>query len=100
VYNLFDKYGTKSILKGVASKYFDHSFIHRNKMGFRIPIGKWIKNEMKGRITATIMDRKQHLIDLDYQLISKILNDHFEGSQDNTHKIWSLFVFHTWAQNN
>ena len=36
---------TKVLIKKLAEKYFDHDFVHRDKIGFSLPIDKWLRDE-------------------------------------------------------
>jgi asparagine synthase (glutamine-hydrolysing) len=96
---LFYRMGTKSILKEIAEKHFPKHFVHRNKMGFGVPLGSWFKGDLVYNLKDTILDRKQGLIDINYDFVEKILEEHTNGIVDHTHKLWSVYVFHIWANN-
>lgn len=97
---LFHRSETKSILKAVSRKYFDEEFIQRKKMGFEIPIGTWIRVQNIGNFRERILGAKQKIVELDYQFIEKLLAEHLAGVANHTQKLWSLYVFHVWADNN
>ena len=90
--------GPKTILKEIAKKYFPEDFINRNKMGLRAPIGEWFKNELQGTLKDVIIGGKQDLIPLNYNFIENLIQEHKMGKVNHEHKIWSLYVFHLWAQ--
>jgi asparagine synthase (glutamine-hydrolysing) len=89
---------TKSILKELALRYFEKDFVYRNKQGFGIPMGEWFKKKLKQTLLETVLGGKQKLADLNYTFIEKIIHEHLEGKQDHAHRVWSLYVFHIWAQ--
>ncbi len=96
-YNTLMKNQTnKYITKTIAEKYFDKAFIYRQKMGFGIPIGEWIKREWKSEVEEVIFNENP-FIKLNKEYIELIYNKHITGQSDNTHKLWALYVFNKWA---
>jgi asparagine synthase (glutamine-hydrolysing) len=94
---LFQPYGTKSVLKLLAKKYLPEELILRNKMGFGVPIGSWFRNEMKARFRAVVLDQRQDLVPLDYGFIERLLERHCQG-EEHADRLWAIYVFHIWAQ--
>jgi asparagine synthase (glutamine-hydrolysing) len=96
-YDLLMKRQTnKYITKTIAEKYFDKAFIYRQKMGFSIPIGEWIKREWKNEVEEVIFNENP-FIKLNKEYIESIYNKHITSESDNTHKLWALYVFNKWA---
>lgn len=95
--HLFYQHGTKSILKEIAGKFFDSKFIHREKMGFGVPIENWIRQGLRKNIEEVVLGGKQNLIPINYSFVQDIIKRHNSG-ENHTNKIWSMYVFHRWAQ--
>lgn len=95
--DLLDGNRTKSVLKDIASKYFDSAFVNRNKMGFGVPVGEWFKKGLKKRLQEVVLGGRQRLVDLDYSFVEEIVQQHSAGRADHTHRLWALYVFHVWA---
>jgi len=96
---LFYKTGTKSILKAVAEKYFTQDFIHRKKMGFAVPVGDWFRDDLMLEMKEIILGGRQSLVNFNYEFIEELIHQHTDRLADHTHKLWSLYVFHVWANN-
>lgn len=94
---LFQGAGPKTILKSIASQYFDPSFVHRKKMGFGVPVGHWFKDVLRDEVRSVILDGRQSLVNLNYKFIEQIIDQHNSGFRDHTHRLWALYVFHIWA---
>jgi asparagine synthase (glutamine-hydrolysing) len=94
---VFYKRGPKSILKEIASKYFDSNFTERNKVGFGIPIGEWFRGKLFESLKEVVLNKSQNLAPLNYPYIEKLINEHASGDVNHSHKLWSLYVFHVWA---
>ncbi|RAW02654.1 asparagine synthase (glutamine-hydrolyzing) [Pseudochryseolinea flava] len=97
--DLFAAHGTKSVLKAIAEKYFPKNFVHRHKMGFGVPMAQWFRQDLEKKFRERVLEGKQKYIDLDYTLIAQLLAKHKSG-EDHAEKLWALYVFHTWAQEN
>lgn len=95
--NLYDDYGTKPILKALAEKFFPKEFVHRNKMGFGVPLEQWLRNEWSEKFKDEVFS-KQTLIEINYCEVEKIFNLHQNG-HNYTEQLWCLYVFHIWANN-
>ena len=87
----------KYITKKIAEKYFSKDLIYREKQGFGIPIGQWMKDVWKAEFESVLFD-KQTAIPINYDFVTKIWREHLENKKDNTHKLWILYVFHKWIK--
>jgi asparagine synthase (glutamine-hydrolysing) len=96
--DLMKPYGTKSVLKSIALRYFSPSFVHRKKMGFGVPISRWFRHELRHLFESTVFGKRQQLIEIDYNFLQKLWSQHCSGA-DYGHKMWAVLVFHIWAQN-
>jgi asparagine synthase (glutamine-hydrolysing) len=96
--DLYHKHGPKSVLKSLAEKFFPKEFVHRNKMGFGVPVGQWLRTEWKTKFQEVVLGGKQSLIHINYDFIGQLFKRHLTG-EDHTEKLWALYVFHVWAQN-
>ena len=88
----------KYITKKISEKYFTKDLIYREKQGFGIPIGQWMREGWKKQFEAVIFD-KQDIIPLNYNYVEKIWKEHLTQQKDNTHRLWCLYVFHKWIKN-
>ncbi len=97
---LFYSDGTKSILKKLSEKYLPKELIYRHKMGFGVPIAEWFRNDLKKDFEGIVLDGQQNLIDLDYSFIQNMFSKHCSETKSGkyAHRLWSLYVFHIWAQ--
>lgn len=97
--SLLQKKEKKAITKNLLSKYFSDKFIRRPKQGFEMPISSLIKNEWKKNISEVIFNPNTH-VNLNMNYIEKLLKNHFNGKEDNSKKIWNLYVLNIWTEKN
>lgn len=89
----------KYILKELVHQYIPKELMNRPKMGFAIPIAKWLKSELKERVYHYLNESriKQQGV-LNYKVTNQILNDFYSGKSTNHLKLWYLFIFQMWYQ--
>lgn len=96
--NGFDK---KHILKEAFKDYFPKDFLNKSKKGFGVPVGNWLKSELKSQLlnfTEEEFIQKQAIFN--YSSISKMVNDHLSGKLDSNFKVWTFYCFQIWWINN
>lgn len=89
----------KYILKEIVHQYIPKSFLDRPKMGFAIPIGRWMANELKDKIEDYLNDKRiiqQGIFNND--VVSKLKNDFLNGRTELSFKIWYLLMFQMWYE--
>jgi asparagine synthase (glutamine-hydrolysing) len=94
IHNRTNKYITKKI----SEAYFDKKFIYREKQGFSIPIGEWMKKEWKNEILE-VLNFNNPYVNLNRSYINQLFEDHLSNNYDHTHKIWILYVLNKWSMN-
>ena len=92
-----DDHGGKVILKKILTKYIPSALIDRPKSGFAIPVGKWIKNDLKDWTLDLLSEDNLRMHDLfNNQTIQKYLYEHFNNVNDHSEKLWGLLIFQSW----
>lgn len=89
----------KYITKKISEKYFESDFIYRKKMGFGIPIGKWIKKEWKKEFKNVILC-EQNIYPINYSFVKHIFEEHCSGKKNHEDKLWAIYVFQRWIITN
>ncbi len=87
----------KYILKQIVYKYVPKEMMDRKKMGFAIPIDKWLQTELKELVMEHLSSSglsKHQLFNESY--IQKLTDSFFNGRTDLYLKIWYLLMFQMW----
>jgi asparagine synthase (glutamine-hydrolysing) len=91
----------KYILRKLAERLgVPKEVLYRPKQGFALPLGHWMRHELKDLILAVMLDP----ITLQRGYfnpagIRRLLDEHFQGRRDHSARIWRLFMFELWHRN-
>ncbi len=83
----------KYLLKKLAIRYVDEDIIYREKKGFGVPLGDWIKSELKDLFDEFLFI-DNGFFDLDY--VRRIYEEHLEGRVNNEFKLLRILGFNYW----
>jgi asparagine synthase (glutamine-hydrolysing) len=89
----------KTMLRRVLRRYIPASLYERPKMGFEVPIGDWLRVQLRPW-AEDMLERstlaKRGILDAD--AVSRTLADHVSGRRDSAHLLWSLLMFEAWRR--
>ena len=91
---------SKWILREVLYKHVPKRLIDRPKMGFAIPLGKWMVNPMREWAESLISERRlKEEGFLEHREISEIWKQQLSGRQNRTNELWNILMFQAWLEN-
>lgn len=88
---------TKHILKQAMAGLIPDEIVNRPKMGFGVPLRKWLNNELREMLHDTLTDataRQRGL--LDPRAVQALLDEHERGRRDNSLHLWGLMNLELW----
>ena len=72
---------------------------NRPKRGFEMPIGAWLRKELKFLIDEYLhKDRVERQGIFDPRIIRDMVSNHMSGRQDTSWQLWNLIVFEHWYE--
>jgi asparagine synthase (glutamine-hydrolysing) len=89
----------KFILKDAMKDEFGYDFVHREKMGFAVPLDYWFRGKLESFAKERLLGKRFSDRGIfDPQYVKRIFNIHSFGRRDFSRKIWSLLFFDAWAR--
>lgn len=90
---------TKKIIRDILSDYIPETIFNQPKKGFAIPLGDWIRKELKNEITAALNDDFLVTVpNLNVAKFKKQMGLHMDNKYDYSFSIWKLFVLSKWQE--
>ncbi len=88
---------TKSLLKSIMADRLPRETVYRPKMGFSVPIDRWLRDELKEMAYDTLLapravERGLFRVDA----VRALLDDHVAGRRLNHLRIWALLMLEQW----
>jgi asparagine synthase (glutamine-hydrolysing) len=87
----------KIALKRLLGRHLPQRLWNRPKMGFGVPIGKWMNGPLKPLLDDYLSPgrlRAEGLFNVPF--VERLLNDHRSGRKDYRNQIWCLLMWEMW----
>lgn len=91
--------GGKRILRDLLARYVPPEMFERPKAGFAIPIGRWLRTDLRPWAEDLLSERSLRDAGLfDPAVIRTRWSDHLSGRVDASQAIWSILMYQSWRQ--
>ena len=90
----------KFLLKQAMEPHLPHDVMYRPKMGFSVPLARWFRGPLKGRVREALLGER--LADtgwFDTATVRRIVEQHESGLHDHSTPIWVLLMFDAFLKN-
>jgi asparagine synthase (glutamine-hydrolysing) len=87
----------KALLKSALEPYLPHECMYRTKVGFRVPVAKFMREEIREQTNNLLLgerflDRKI----MRREFVSEMLAEHCDQSQEHGTRLWNLLALEMW----
>jgi len=91
----------KYILRKLAERVgVPREVLYRRKQGFALPLVHWMRHELKELILTVLLEpRTLQRGYFNPRAVQKLLDEHFRGLRDHSHRIWRLLMLELWHRN-
>lgn len=87
----------KYIFKKALRNLLPEDILNRPKMGFGVPVGSWLRYELKDYAWDLLMSKNASERGyFNRKEIETLLSDHIEGRTDQTYRLWNLLMLELW----
>lgn len=87
---------TKFAMRQAAHKYLPDMVAEKKKLGFPVPIRIWLREEKYYRIVKEVFTGEAAERYFKVKELMKLLDRHKAGKEDNSRKIWTIYMFLVW----
>jgi len=87
------------VLKQTVRGLVPDEVIDRPKKGFGIPVGHWLRHELKDELRAALAPariREAGLFSADY--VNRLVREHLDGRRNHRKPLWTLLMFEKWRE--
>tara|TARA_Y100000031_G_scaffold139739_1_gene166758 strand:- start:1442 stop:1672 length:231 start_codon:yes stop_codon:yes gene_type:complete len=71
--------------------------MERPKMGFAVPVGDWIKGDMREWAESLLEERQMKEEGFFvFQTVEEMWQRHLSGRFNHTHELWNILMFQSW----
>ena len=92
---------TKYILRHAFESQLPESVLKPRKRGFSVPMGKWLREELRPMVDELASDRR--MAECGYfsmGAVRSLLDEHMSGARNRGSQIWRLLILSEWLKNN
>jgi len=87
----------KWILKRAVSDFLPREVLHRPKRGFGIPVGDWLRNDLKDLMCDTLTSRRSRQRGIfKPRKIDEMIEQHLNRQRNWQFQLWNLLVLELW----
>ena len=87
----------KALLKKALEPYLPHDTLYRTKMGFRVPVAHFMRNEAREETEALLLSERfldRGIVRAD--AVRQMLADHVSQKEEHGTRLWSLVMLELW----
>lgn len=89
----------KYLLKKVAARLVPREVIYRRKMGFGVPVGRWLRGEMSDFMRDVLLSQSALSRGLlRPEKLRQYVDEHVSGKLDHSFQVWTLLMMELWFQ--
>lgn len=87
---------TKIALRAAADRVIQKKTADKKKLGFPIPIRVWLREEQYYNRVKEMFNSKEAAKFFNLVYLNRLLEEHKAKKQDNSRKIWTVYIFLIW----
>lgn len=93
----YEKGKQKKIIRDLLKEYIPERIFDQPKKGFSVPIGDWMRSELKEEIMTALDDEFLNKVpNLNVEKFKNLLHNHMNFKENNAPHIWKLFILRKW----
>lgn len=91
-----NKHNTKYAMRKAAVRHMPEATAEKEKLGFPVPTRVWLREEKYYNVVKTKFKGKTAEKFFNTDVLVSWLDSHFSGKEDNSRRVWTIYVFLVW----
>lgn len=91
-----NKHNTKYAMRKAAVRHMPGATAEKEKLGFPVPTRVWLRDEKYYNVVKTKFKGKTAEKFFNTDVLVSWLDSHFSGKEDNSRRVWTIYVFLVW----
>ena len=91
-----NKHNTKYAMRKAAVRHMPEATAEKEKLGFPVPTRVWLRDEKYYNVVKTKFKGKTAEKFFNKDVLVSWLDSHFSGKEDNSRRVWTIYVFLVW----
>lgn len=91
-----NKHNTKYAMRKAAVRHMPEATAEKEKLGFPVPTRVWLRDEKYYNVVKTKFRGKTAEKFFNTDVLVSWLDSHFSGKEDNSRRVWTIYVFLVW----
>lgn len=87
---------TKLIFKELVRPMLPEAILKRGKMGFAVPVGKWLRNDLRPLVDEYVLGSGTRHDFFDSKFVQQLWREHASGLRERTPELWGILMFNLW----
>ena len=91
-----NKQNTKYAMRKAAVRHLPEATAEKEKLGFPVPTRVWLRDEKYYNVVKRKFEGKTAQKFFNTEALVRWLDEHFSGKEDNSRRVWTVYVFLVW----
>ena len=93
-----NKHNTKYAMRKAALRHLPPETAEKKKLGFPVPTRVWLRDERYYNVVRDMFNSETAKKFFNPEIITRFLDEHFSGKEDNSRKVWTIYIFLVWYE--
>ena len=91
-----NKHNTKYAMRKAAQRHMPEETAEKEKIGFPVPTRVWLRDEKYYNVVKDMFNSDISKKFFKPEQLIAWLDEHYSGKEDNSRKVWTIYVFLVW----
>lgn len=91
-----NKHNTKYAMRKAAQRHMPEETAEKEKLGFPVPTRVWLRDEKYYNVVKDMFNSDISKKFFKPEKLIAWLDEHYSGKEDNSRKVWTIYVFLVW----